>query len=198
MHTAWLKYEGQRWQLSLFSVNSFRNVFYQQRDLYRSQDSSVSVIVTFMAGQAWVLFLAGIGNMSLFQNICTSCRAHLASCAVGTGSSLPRGEEVRVWKCTSSSPCLPSWCAQGQIYILQSYWLYQKYHELTYASLCWRWWAFGTILQHEMCKYGDTGHHKCCTQCITRVVAIFSTISHPQKDIPRSVKTVSNSSIKYI
>lgn len=109
MHTAWVKYEGQRWQLSPFNVNSFRNVFYQQHDLYRSQDSSVSIVIMFLAGQAGVWFLEGIRNASVFQTICTRCRDHLVSCSVGTGSSLPRSKEAKVWNCTFS----PHVCHHG-------------------------------------------------------------------------------------
>lgn len=44
-------------------------------------------------------------------------------------------------------------------------------------------------IQHEMCKEGNAGHHKCYAPRITRIVAIFSAISYPQKHIPGPEKT---------
>jgi hypothetical protein len=62
--------------------------------------------------------------------------------------------------------------------------------ELTYGFLCWRCWAFETVgIQHEMCKEGNASHHKCYTPRITRIIAIFPTISYPQKHIPGPERT---------
>lgn len=55
-----------------------------------SWDSAFSIVTRVWAGQSGVEILVGATDISLLQNIETSCRAYPASCFIGTKIFFPR------------------------------------------------------------------------------------------------------------
>jgi len=111
-----------------------------------------------------VHFLTGTRYFCLFQSVHTCCGAHSASCLIGNHNFFPGGSSGQCIKLTTTLhlmlwlgmsgakppvPCLPSWHAQGQLY------LYLLPYKLNFFKIQFTVWLSGVsnCIKSSWCGY---------------------------------------------